>query len=73
MGQEIQCSYRIPESFSGEHLTEMDGMTTDAKQHTLQLSIEVETNLPIYSPQTIISADSYISGFSTGIKDKKIE
>ena len=73
MGQEIQCSYRIPESFSGEHLTEMDGMTTDAKQHTLQLSIEVETNLPIYSPQTIISADSYISGFSAGIKDKKIE
>jgi hypothetical protein len=51
----------------------MDGTTTDAKQHTLQLSIEVETNLPIYSPQTIISADSYVSGFSAGIKDKKIE
>ena len=63
MGQAIKCSYKIPESFSGEHLTDLDGTTTDDKAKTLSLSIEVETNLPVYSPRTIMSADSYIKEY----------
>lgn len=61
MGQTIVCSYKIPEAFSGEHVTELDGTTQDDKSHTLSLSIEIETNLPVYERKTIISADNYIA------------
>ena len=61
LGQMIQCSYKIPESFSEEHLTDLDGSTQDDKSHTLNLSIEVETNLPIFSERTIMPADNIIS------------
>ena len=60
MGQSIQCSYKIPESFSGEHLTELDGTTQDNKNHTLALTLEIETSLPIYSDRTIVDADNII-------------
>ena len=60
MGQAITCSYKIPESFSGEHVTELDGTTQDDKSKTLTLSIEVETNLPVYERRTIVSSDNYI-------------
>ena len=63
MGQQIICSYKIPEAFSGEHLTEMDGKTQDDKYHTLPLTIEIETNLPVFEKRTIMSADNYISGY----------
>lgn len=59
MGQLIQCSYSIPESFDGEHLMEMDGSTQDDKLHKLSLSLEVETNIPVYSQRTIMHADQY--------------
>lgn len=60
MGQSIICSYKIPESFSGEHITELDGKTQDEKCHTLSLSIEIETTLPIYMPETIMSSDLFV-------------
>jgi hypothetical protein len=76
MGQSIICSYKIPESFSGEHITELDGKTQDDKCHTLPLSIEVETSLPVYMPQTIILNDVIISNIQhnckTKVKDKEI-
>lgn len=61
MGQMITCSYKIPEAFSDEHLTELDGTTQDNKCHTLPLSIEVETNLPVFEKRTIMSSDMYFS------------
>ena len=60
MGQMISCSYKIPEAFSGEHLTELDGTTQDDKSHTLPLSIEIESNIPVFAPETISSADAII-------------
>lgn len=60
MGQSILCSYKIPESFSGEHLTELDGMSQDNKTHKLTLSLEVETNIPVYSERTIMMGDNII-------------
>ena len=60
MGQMISCSYKIPDSFSGEHLTELDGKTQDDKSHTLPLTIEVEANLPVFEKRTIMGADNYI-------------
>lgn len=61
MGQTIVCSYKIPESFSGEHITELDGTTQDEKCHTLSLSVEIETTLPVYMKETIMPTDAIIS------------
>lgn len=72
LGQMITCSYKIPEAFSNEHMTELDGTTQDDKSHTLTLSIEVETNLPVFERRTIMSADQYISGISTTVKGEEI-
>ena len=60
MGQSIQCSYKIPESFSGEHLTDLDGQTTDSKCHSMSITIEVETNFPVFEPQACMPSDKYI-------------
>ena len=61
MGQVIKCSYKLPESFSQEHLMDMDGTTQDSKHKTMSLDIEIETNLPIYNPETIMNAANYIT------------
>lgn len=53
MGQKIKCSYKIPDSFGEEHLMELDGALSDSKEHKLNLSIEVETNMPIFDNRTI--------------------
>ena len=54
MGQKIKCSYKIPESFGEEHTMELDGAMTDNKNHSLTLSLEIETNMPIFNNKTII-------------------
>lgn len=54
MGQKIKCSYKIPENFSEEHTMEIDGATSDNRYHSLNLSIEVETNIPVFNNKTII-------------------
>ena len=54
MGQKIKCSYKIPENFSEEHTMEIDGATSDNRLHSLNLSIEVETNMPVFNNKTIV-------------------
>ena len=54
MGQKIKCSYKIPENFSEEHTMEIDGATSDSRLHSLNLSIEVETNIPVFNNKTIV-------------------
>ena len=54
MGQKIKCSYKIPESFSEEHTMELDGALSENREHSLNLSIEVETNIPIFNNKTIM-------------------
>ena len=61
MGQEIICSYKTPESFGNEHLMEISGSTTDNRCRIMSLSIELESNFPVYSNATTISTDSIIS------------
>lgn len=61
MGQEIICSYKMPESFSSEHLMEISSDTTDNRCRTMNLSIELESNFPVFSNATTISTDSIIS------------
>lgn len=54
MGQKIKCSYKIPDSFSEEHTMEIDGALSDNREHNLNLSIELETNMPVFNNKTII-------------------
>lgn len=61
MGQKIKCSYKIPESFSDEHTMDIDGSFSDSKTRNLSLSIEVETNMPIFNNRTIVSATNIIT------------
>lgn len=60
MGQKIKCSYKIPESFGEEHTMELDGSLSDGREHSLNLSIEVESNLPVFNNRTIASAEKII-------------
>lgn len=60
MGQTIVCSYTIPQSFQEEHTMDIDGTTTDNKNKTLSLSIEIETSFPVWNNQTIMSKDKVI-------------
>lgn len=68
MGQIIKCSYRIPDDFQGEHLTELNGTTMDNKFKTLSLSIEVESNLPVYENRTVVDAGKVIQYTKQTIK-----
>lgn len=61
LGQAIQCSYSIPTDFDRDYLSEMDGTTQDNKLRTMELSIDVEANFPVWEPKTIMSLDSVIS------------
>lgn len=54
MGQKIKCSYKIPDSFGDEHSMEIDGAMSDNRSHSLSLSIELETNMPIFNNKTIM-------------------
>jgi hypothetical protein len=39
---------------------DIDGSFQDPREHTLSISVEVETNIPIYNNRTIVSADNII-------------
>lgn len=60
MGQKIQCSYQMSDSYDTEYQAEFDGLTSGEKTKSIEFDIEVESNLPIYSPRTIMAADEYI-------------
>lgn len=62
LGQVITCSYKIPESLQGEWMTELDGNTDGNRSRVVNLSIEVECNLPVYEPRTIMDPSIQVSG-----------
>ena len=73
MGQKIKCSYKIPESFNDEHTMELDGTTSDNREHVLSLSIEVESNMPVFNNKTIMSHTyiNYLTANINAINTKK--
>ena len=60
MGQAIKCSYNIPTSIEGEYTAELDGTTQDNKLRTTDISLDVQTNFPVWEPRTITSSDDII-------------
>jgi hypothetical protein len=66
LGQTITCSYKIPESYQGEYMTDLDGMTQDNRSKTISLSLEIESNLPIFENRTIMDPSKCISNSGSG-------
>lgn len=66
LGQAIRCSYTIPTSIEGEYTTELDGTTQDNKLRTTELSLEIESNFPVWEPRTMVLTDEYIKEFAFG-------
>lgn len=64
LGQTLSASYKIPETVEGEHMTEMDGTTTDSKNRTLSLNVEVEAPMPIFNPKTVSGSHMIINDVS---------
>jgi hypothetical protein len=62
MGQSIMCSYKFPEDLENEFNAEFDGLSQDSKFKTIDVQIEVETNIPVYYPRTAIESDLTVSG-----------
>lgn len=62
LGQSILCSYKFPEDLQEEFNAEFDGLTQDSKYKTVEINLEIETNLPVYYPKTAIESDTNISG-----------
>ena len=54
MGQTIQASYKVPTSFQGEKNVTFDGGTTEQKLRTISLTLEIETNMPVYNNRTAV-------------------
>lgn len=61
MGQTINCTYRLPDSFSDEKMLEFDGVTVDSKNRTVEIEYELETNLPVYDCRTAVFEDCVIT------------
>ena len=45
-------------------MSELDGSTQDNKSRTLEISLEVETNYPMWEPRTIVSAEDCVTKIS---------
>jgi len=62
MGETIFCTYKLPDSVDGQLNLEFDGVTTDSKNRTIEITYEIESNLPVYMPRTVIFEDNFIRG-----------
>lgn len=74
MGQQITCSYKMPEAMDTEYTVTIDGNYSDDKTKKISVSIEVETNFPIYNNRSVIQTDHYIkqTGFKINSKDEQL-
>lgn len=63
LGQTIEASYKVPTSFDNEKNITFDGGTTEQKLRTIELTLEVETNMPVYDERTAIGSGNRIKTF----------
>lgn len=65
LGQLIKCSYTLPTSLDEQYNIEMDGTSQDNKSRTLEISLDIETNFPIWDNKTIMDSGNVIV-YTTG-------
>ena len=73
LGNVLKASYMLPSDINTEFQIEFDGLTQDSKNRTISLDIEVNTNIPVIYPETIIPADNYIKGFVVNGTGQKVD
>ena len=54
MGNTIVASYKLPESLSDEHQTEIDRQLAEERDRQIEIQLEVESNIPVYEPRTVV-------------------
>lgn len=64
LGQIIEASYKVPTSFDNEKNITFDGGTTEQKLRTIELTLEVETNMPVYDERTTINCENRTNAFN---------
>lgn len=69
LGQQINCSYQIPDSYQTEYMMEFDGITTESKYRTISLELEVATNIPVIHEETIIPSNMIIREALLGVHE----
>lgn len=72
MGQLIKCSYKLPDSYEGEFLEELDSTSNESRLRTMSFGLEVEANLPIYSPKTVVDSNKIITNVKTHEKEYEL-
>ena len=60
LGETIEASYKVPTSYNHDKNITFDGGTTEQKLRTIELSLDIETNMPVFDTRTTIKADNYI-------------
>lgn len=60
LGEDVMCSMKLPDSASIDHPTTLS-FDTDNRFKKLTLSIDIESNLPIYDNRTTIESDMVIT------------
>ena len=67
LGQTIQASYKVPTSYSHDKNITFDGGTTEQKLRTIEISLDVETNIPVFDERTAIDLDNSIKTLNVNI------
>jgi hypothetical protein len=67
LGQTIQASYKVPTAYSHDKNITFDGGTTEQKLRTIEISLDVETNIPVFDERTAIDLDNSIKSLNVNI------
>lgn len=67
LGQTIQASYKVPTAYSHDKNITFDGGTTEQKLRTIEISLDVETNIPVFDERTVIDLDNSIKSLSVNM------
>lgn len=60
LGQVLSASYRLPDAYQGEFPIEIDGTSQEDRNKTVSISLEIESNLPVYDNDTAVSTNKVI-------------
>lgn len=78
MGQQIACSYRLPDGLEEQFNAQFDGLSLESKYKTVNIELEVESNLPVFYQRTVVPANCTIIypqnniGFDINIQKKHL-
>lgn len=66
MGQTIYANISTPENLQHNTNIEIDGYTTETKLRSMEIELEILSNIPVFRPSTVMENDCMIS--NTGLR-----